>query len=77
MAYLSKKKNFAKDAQKSPTVARVFENIFCEVEKKTNDFFLCLHCLVLWKLLLHSAERPRNEFKPKVLRNVGSGSRKR
>ena len=25
----------------------------------------------------HGAERPRNGFRPKVLRNVGSGSRKR
>ena len=30
------------------------------IVKKTNDFFLCLHCLVLWKLLLHGVERPRN-----------------
>ena len=29
------------------------------------------------KSILHGAERPRNEFRPKALRNVGSGSRKR
>ena len=29
------------------------------------------------KRILHGAERPRDEFRPKVLRHVGSGSRKR
>ena len=29
------------------------------------------------KEILHSAKRPRNEFRPRVLLNVGSGSLKR
>ena len=123
MAYLSGEKNFAKDAQKSPPDCgeSIRKQILLSCRKKSNDFFLCLHCLVSWKLQnletwvnfriafkmlgksnqKNSARREttwerklvprtfflawgqggnevvRNEFRPKVSRNVGNGSCKR